>query len=346
MKVFSADDLRTVGTKIFVACGSQPQEAAIVADELVESNLLGYDSHGIIRCGTYVDFVLTGRVKPGAPLHVVQETPVTAIVDCGLNFGQVSATQMVEIAVTKAQESGVAYVVSKNCCHVGRLGSYVQKVAARGMVGISTCNNRKIGHVVAPWGGREGRLGTNPLAFAAPTKGWPAVLDMSTCAIPEGKLYLAREEGKSVPPGCIRDAAGNPTTDPNAFYGPPQGTIVPFGAEFGYKGYGLSMLVEIMGGIMAGEDATIDQPGLNGFSLLVINPEVFCGAAHFTDLVDRLCAYQMSAAPAPGFAEVVVPGLLDFQMRQRRLAEGIPVNDAVWIAVVAAGKRVGVRIDE
>jgi len=316
----------------------------MVADDLVEANLMGYDSHGVMRLETYVDFALTGRVKSGSPLRIVKETPVTAIVDCGLNFGQVSAAQMVNIACAKAKQAGMAYIVAKNCCHVGRLGSYVQKVAELGMLGISTCNNRKIGHVVAPWGGREGRLGTNPLAFAAPTKGWPVVLDMSTSMIPEGKVNLAREERKSVPSGCIRDGVGNPTTDPNAFYGPPRGTILPFGSEYGYKGYGLSMLVEIMGGIMAGEDATVDQPGFNGFSLIAIDPEAFCGATLFTDLVDRLCAYQMSAAPAPGFNEVVVPGVYDFRMREKRLAEGIPVDDNVWNAVVGAARLVGITL--
>jgi hydroxycarboxylate dehydrogenase B len=344
MKNFTADYLRKTVTEIFVGCGCPLSEAAIVADDLVESNLLGYDSHGITRCGTYVEFVFIGRTKPGAPLRILKETPTTAIVDCGLNFGQVSATKIVDLAVGKAKQSGLAYVVSKNCCHVGRLGSYVQKAAEQGLMAIATCNNRKIGHHVAPWGGREGRLGTNPLAYAAPTKGWPVVLDMSTCTIPEGKIHLAKEEGKTIPPGCIRDAAGNPTTDPKVFYGPPMGTILPFGAEFGYKGYGLSMMVEILGGIMAGEDATIDQPGANGFAMIAIDPDAFCGVKSFTDLVDRLCAYQMSSAPAPGFNEVVVPGIYDFRMREKRLANGIPVDDNVWKVVVEAAKRVGVTI--
>jgi uncharacterized oxidoreductase len=227
---------------------------------------------------------------------------------------------------------------------VGRLGGYVQKVAEQNMAGIATCNNRKVGHIVAPWGGREGRLGTNPFAFAAPTRTWPMVLDMSTCMIPEGKVYLASKEGKSVPTGCIRDASGNPTTDPKAFYGPPQGTILPFGSQYGYKGYGLSMMVEILGGIMAGEDATVDQPGFNGFSLIAIAPDAFCGEQRFATLVDRLCAYQMSSPPAPGFNEVVVPGVYDFRMREKRRAEGIPIDDNVWKTVVDAGHRVGVKV--
>jgi hydroxycarboxylate dehydrogenase B len=346
MKTFTPDYLRKVGTDIFIGCGAPPDEAAIVADDLVESNLLGYDSHGIIRCETYVEFVVNKKVLPGAPFRVLKETPVTATVDCGLNFGQVSATKMAEIACEKAAHSGMAYIVCKNGCHVGRLGSYVQKVADRGMFGIATSNNRKIGHVVAPWGGREGRLGTNPFAYAAPTKSWPVVLDMSTCMIAEGKVYLAQQEGKSVPPGCVQDVNGNPTTDPNVYFGPPHGTVLTLGApQFGYKGFGLSMMMEIMGGIMAGEDATEHQPGFNSFSVIVVDPDFYCGRDLFRELVDRFCDYQMSAAPAPGFKEVVVPGVYDFRMREKRMAEGIPVDEQVWKMVVDSGKRVGVTIE-
>jgi LDH2 family malate/lactate/ureidoglycolate dehydrogenase len=347
MKVFSADYLRKVGTDIFLGCGAPPQEASLVADDLVESNLLGYDSHGIIRCETYVEFVVTGKVKPGAPIRLLKETPVTAVVDCGLNFGQVSATRMTEIACAKAEQSGLAFVISTNGCHVGRLGRYVQKAAEQGLLAIATSNSRKIGHVVAPWGGREGRLGTNPFAYAAPTRHWPVVLDMSTCMIAEGKVYLARQENKSVPPGCIQDAAGNPTTDPHVYFGPPHGTILTLGApQFGYKGFGLSMLMEIMGGIMAGQDGTEHQPGFNSFTILAVNPEFYCGKECFRQLVDRFCAYQMSAAPAPGFREVVVPGIYDFRMREKRLAEGIPVDDNVWKMILDSARRVSVTIRE
>jgi hydroxycarboxylate dehydrogenase B len=346
MKIFTPEYLREVGTKIFIGCGCPADEAAIVADDLVESNLLGYDSHGIIRCETYVEFVVNGKVKPGAPIRILKETPVTATVDCGLNFGQVSATKMAEIACEKAEKMGMAYVVSKNGCHVGRLGAYVQKVAERGLLGIATSNNRHFGHVVAPWGGREGRLGTNPFAYAAPTKGWPVVLDMSTCMIAEGKVYLYKQEGKSAPPGCLQDAAGNPTNDPETYFGPPHGTILTLGAPlFGYKGFGLSLMMEIMGGIMAGEDGTVDQPGFNSFTITAINPEFYCGKEKFRELVDKMCAYQMSSAPAPGFKEVVVPGVYDFRIKEKRLAEGIPVDENVWKMIVDSGKRVGAVVE-
>jgi uncharacterized oxidoreductase len=346
MKNFTPDFLRKAGTQIFMGCGSPPDEAAVIADDLVESNLLGYDSHGIIRCETYVEFVVGKKVVPGAPIRVMKETPTTATVDCGLNFGQVTATKMVDLACEKAAKSGMAYIVCQNGTHVGRLGSYVQKVAERGMLGIATSNNRKIGHVVAPWGGREGRLGTNPFAYAAPTNGWPVVLDMSTCMIAEGKVYLAMQEGKSVPPGCVQDADGKPTTDPNVYFGPPHGTVLTLGAPgFGYKGFGLSMLMEIMGGIMAGQDGTEHQSGFNSFSVIAIDPEFYCGREVFRELVDRFAAYQMSSAPAPGFKEVVVPGVYDFRLKEKRLAEGIPVDDQVWKMVVESGQRIGVNVE-
>jgi hydroxycarboxylate dehydrogenase B len=205
--------------------------------------------------------------------------------------------------------------------------------------------------MVVPWGGREGRLGTNPIAFAAPTKGWPVVLDMSTCMIPEGRIRVALYQGAQLPENCIQDPDGNPITDPARFYSQdssniPLGTILPFGApRFGYKGYGLAMMIEIMGAIMSGEDATVDHNRSNGISLIVIDPDHFCGVDLFRELVDRFCAYQMSSKPAPGFREVVVPGVYDFRAREKRLAEGIPIEDGVWKEVVEAATEIGVCVN-
>jgi uncharacterized oxidoreductase len=257
---------------------------------------------------------------------------------------------MVDLGCQKAKACAIACILSKNSFHIGRLGSYVQKVAERGMFGFLACNSRQKAHVVVPFGGREGRLGTNPLAFAAPTKGWPIVLDMSTCMIAAGKIDMALFEGKQLPEGCIQDAAGNPTTDPRKFYGPKGellGTMLPLGSpHFGYKGYGLSMMTEILGGILGGEDATVDHNRSNGVSLIVIDPDHFCGANLFKDLVDRFCDYQMSSKPAEGCSEVVVPGIYDFRKRDQRLAEGIPIDERIWTQLVAAAAEIGVRTED
>jgi hydroxycarboxylate dehydrogenase B len=340
MKVFSADELRKFAADFFTACGSPPSEALLVADHLVESNLMGYDSHGIVRCIEYLACVRDGRGKPGAPIKIIKESPSTAIIDGGLNWGPVTMNVMADVACEKAKNSGISCVLSKNCFHIGRAGSYVQKAAQRGMFGLLASNSRKKAHVVVPWGGREGRLGTNPLAFAAPSKGWPVVLDMSTCMIAAGKIDLAIFEEKQLPEGCIQDAEGNPTTDPKTFYGPHGeflGTLLPLGSpRFGYKGYGLSMMTEILGSILGGEDAAVDHNRSNGVALIVIHPDHFCGVELFKELTDRFCEYLMSSKPAKGFKEVVVPGTYDFRMREKRLAEGIPIDERIWEQLTAA----------
>jgi hydroxycarboxylate dehydrogenase B len=347
MKIFTADYLRKFVTDFFTAAGATPEEALLVADNLVDSNLMGYDSHGVMRCMEYLDCVRDGRLKLRAPVKVVKETPSTAVVDCGLNFGPVSMKVMVDVGCEKAKAHGISCVLSQNSFHIGRLGSYVQKVAERGMFGFLACNMRAKVHVVVPWGGRDGRLGTNPMAFAAPTNGWPIVLDMATSMIAAGKIVMALLEGKQLPENCIQDSEGNPSTDPSAFYGPNYkilGTMLPLGAPgFGYKGYGISMMMEILGSILGGEDATVDQPRSNGLALIVIDPEFFCGADLFKELVDKFCAYQTTSRPAKGFEEVVVPGTYDFRLKEKRLAEGIPIDEKIWDQLVEAAAGLGVK---
>lgn len=346
MLTMSADYLRKVGTGIGVGFGAPRAEAEIVANELVESNLMGFDSHGIIRYTDYYTNVQKGKLIPGAPIKIVKETPTTALVDCGLNFGAVGASRMADIACEKAQSVSIACVVSRNCNHVGRLGAWVQQVAERGMFAMATANGGKTGHIVAPWGGKAGRLATNPMAYAAPTSGYPIVLDMATCMIAEGKVRMLMHEGERVPPGCVQDPGGNPITDPVVFYGPPHGTIKPFGSEYGYKGYGLSLMVEILGAAMAGEYSSREGMYTNGFCLIAVDPEAFSGREFFRELMDDLVAYHASTPPAPGFDEVVLPGTYEFRTKEKRLAEGIPVRDEVWKLVCEVAAKVNVDVEQ
>jgi uncharacterized oxidoreductase len=336
--------MRQVGIDLLAACGASREEAGIVADELVEASLMGLDSHGVMRYIQYAEDALSGKIKPGAPIRIVKETDTTAIVDAGLAFGPVSATRMVEIACDKAERHNVSCVVSQNGQHVGRLGTYVTKCAQRGFVALATVNSSKHGHWVVPWGGREGRLATNPLAFAAPTAGRPIVLDMSTAMIAEGKIRVLRQAGKPVPEGCILAADGTPTTDPAVFYGPPHGSILPFGSQNGYKGFGLSLMVEILGGLLAGMATSQDHPYINGLCITAINPQAFCGRERFVELTEDLKAYMLNTPPAPGHERVVMPGQLDDEMHERRLRDGIPVAENTWEAIVAVARKVSVTL--
>jgi uncharacterized oxidoreductase len=244
---------------------------------------------------------------------------------------------MAQIVAAKAKETTIACVVSRRCHHVGRLGTWVQKLSARGMFGFAVANSARHGHWVTPWGGREGRLATNPLAWSVPTSGDPITHDMSTSMIAEGKVRHLLQSGGEVPAGSILDAQGNPTTDPRALYGPPHGTILPFGSpSLGYKGFGLALLVEILGSTLAG--VAIPKEGEesgygNGFFILAIDPGPLCGADVFRTLIDELSAYVTSSPPQPGKEGVIMPGALDLRRRSERLAAGIPVADETWALI-------------
>lgn len=346
VRIFPHAYLRKLGIDLFTACGSPAEEAAIAADVLVDASLMGLESHGVVRVAQYVNDALEGKVKPGAPVTIVKESPTTAVVDCGFNFGPVSAKRMVDIVCNKSEQNKIAAVVSRNSHHVGRLGAYVQMIAERNLFGLAMANSSKHGHWVVPWGGAEGRLATNPIAYGVPSCGRPLIMDMSTSMISEGKIRVLKDAGKSVPPHCIQDADGNPATDPRAFYGPPHGTIKPFGAELGYKGFGLGLLVEILGGVMAGEATNQDLPYVNGLCLIALDPDAFCGRERFKNLIEDLTAYVTSSRPAPGYDRVVMPGELDFRTYDQRIASGIPVADETWQKLLRAAGRLKVRIEE
>jgi hydroxycarboxylate dehydrogenase B len=343
-QLLSAQQLRRIGIELFGACGAPPAEADIVARELVDASLMGLDSHGVVRYAFYVDEVRNGHIHPGAPWHVVKETPTSAVLDFQHNFGPLNATRLVEIVRLKAQQAHMACGVSLHSHHIGRLGATVQKLAEGGLFGFAVVNSYKGGHWVVPWGGRAGRLATNPLAYAVPTSGRPVVLDMSTSMIAEGKIRVLMHQGKPVPPGCILDGAGRPTTDPRAFYGPPHGTILPLGGALGYKGFGLSLLVEVLGSLLAGEALSDEYRYMNGLCVMALDPEAFCGRERFRQLMDDLCAYVTSSPPAEGSAEVVMPGTLDYRTYDRRLAEGIPVDDETWRIIGESATKVGVSL--
>ena len=301
MNTFPASRLHELGVELFVACGAPDEEAETVAAHLVEASLMGIDSHGVVRYIWYVKQCLEGGIRPGAPVEVVRDNGQLALVDCGMNFGQVGARRMVEWVRDRALEGGIAFAVSRHCHHVGRLGAYPQALAEAGLFGFAVANSQRHGHFVVPWGGREGRLATNPLAWSAPTltRDRPILLDMSTSMTPEGKVRTALHAGQTLPAGRVLDADGHPTTDPAAFYGdddgPPAGAILPFGGDLGYRGFGLGLLVEILGASIAGVELGDghDIPYINGFSLLAINPATITGEANrFSALTEELKLIQ------------------------------------------------------
>ncbi|MEX2261415.1 MAG: Ldh family oxidoreductase [Bryobacteraceae bacterium] len=339
----SHDSLLRLATEVFQATGAPASEAQVVADHLVTASLMGYDTHGVMRIPQYVDDVKKGVIVPGAAIGIEKETQTTAVVDCGWNFGQVGGIGTIDTAIGKAREWHTATVVARRCNHAGRLGTYTARAAEQGFLAIGVCNSPRHGHFVVPWGGREGRLATNPISFAVPSNsGPPIVADFSTAEASEGAIRLHRNQEKELPDGWIVNAEGRDSNNPADFYGPPRGAILPFGGKRGYRGFALSLLVEVLGGLLGGSRITATQPG-NGLGFIVVDVAAFVGTGEFDDMTHELRAYIKSAAAAPGFDEVMLPGEPDYRMREERLKNGIPIDENTWGQIEEAAGSVGVR---
>ncbi len=344
MPTLKADDLEKISAEIFLAAGVPEDEAALMGEELVYANLMGVDSHGIIRIPQYITAIEQGEIVPGATTKVVKETATTALIEGGDNFGQVVALRALEIALNKARTHHVSCVLAHRCNHVGRLGAYPQRAAEQDMICLATATWPIKGHAVTPFGGREARLATNPIAYGVPTQAQPLLSDFATSVMAEGKIRVLRNKGGCLPDQAVLDAEGKVTHDPNDFYGPPRGAILPFGGDVGYKGYALSLLVEILGGTLAGSLIDDETRLGNGLCLLVINPAAFTELSHFKHLIAGMFRYMKETPPAEGFEEVFLPGELDFQTVARRQAEGISLDDRTWDHIKQAGQSVGVKV--
>jgi len=284
MVTIDTETLRAFCRQIFISAGASGDEAEIVADSLITSNLLGHDSHGIIRVMQYVRDMREGRIVPGAELGVLKETDTTLLLDGNWNFGQVNTRRAMEKAIEKARKSEVVQMGLRRANHIGRLGEYTQQAAESGMLGLMMVTNSGAGQIAVPFGGTRGRLATNPISFAAPWKdGQCLVLDMTTSIVPEGKIRVIKNKGERVPEGWMLDSQGRPTTDPNDLYTSPRGSVFPLGGVMAHKGFGLSLMVEVFAGLMSG--AGIVRPGAdrvaNGIFALVMDIEAFMPSGTF-----------------------------------------------------------------
>ncbi len=339
MPIFSAAQLRKVAADTLHAAGAIAAEAQVVADALVEANLEGHDSHGVVRVPEYVTWMEEGRINHGAKMEIQKETAAFAVIDGNWGWGQVIGKQAMEVAIQKASDIGTGVVSVHNCNHLGRVGDYPTMAAKKEMAAILFVNTHGGGKLVAPWGGRERRLSANPIAAAIPrSTGEPFVLDISTCAIAGGKLHIMRNAGKPVPPNCIIDAAGRPTVDAAAYFGPPEGALLPMA---GHKGFGLALMCDMLAGALSGAGCsrpTTTRVG-NAFFAVVINLSLFRDRGNFDADVDQLTDYMKSCPLAPGFDEVLIPGEPERRTRRVREKEGIPVDEGTWTEVVGTANK-------
>lgn len=337
MPTVSAEALRRLTAAILERTGTPAAPAEALSASLVDANLAGHDSHGVLRMTFYIASVRRGDVDPAATPTVAKRDRATATIDARRGWGQPAMRLAAETAIGLAAEFGVGAAVVNRCFHIGRVAPYVEAIAAAGMIGIAMANT---GPSVTAYGGRTTVTGTNPFAWALPrADGRPPVcLDIATAVVAEGKLRVAQSKGLAGPPGHLLDAAGDPTTNPDDFYR--GGALLPFG---GHKGGGLNVLAQYLGYALAGMDPTgvEEAAGANGPFALAIDIAPFTPMASFLSAVEKQSAAITASPPADGFATVRLPGDLELETRAERLAAGIPVPDPIWAELTTLAAEVG-----
>ena len=312
MPTLTAAQLTQICRNVFRKWGVSEAEAEIVTQSMVDANRVGHDSHGVIHLPKYVRELEAGLIQPGTPIEIVQESASIAVLDGHWGFGPVIATRAVEIAIQKAKQTDVSTVAVSRCNEVGRLGGYASLAADAGMIGLLMANDHGGGTCVAPHGGTEGRLSTNPIACAVPICGkQPIVLDMATSVVASGKLRLKQHQGEALPPEWRVNADSE--------------VLVPFG---GYKGFGLSVIVDILAGALTGAGCSRSRDARvgNGLFVMVFNIASFRDFPGFSAEIERFIAYLKSEE----CADIRVPGERGFQEQRKRERMGIPIDAETW----------------
>ena len=335
-----AETLKRQIAEIYRAWGMSEEHIATTVDLMVEADLRGIDSHGIGMVPAYDGYRREGKVKVQPDIRIVKEGPTFVLIDAGQSLGHVPARTAMSMAIEKCAETGIGFGSVRNSNHFGAAGVYSTMALERGFVGIAVTGTTQ--RSVVPTFAREPMFSTNPIAFAAPAaQNEPYSLDMATSTVAVGKLQIARRAKKPIPVGWAVNANGEPEQDPAAAVASTPKRLTPLGGTRtlgSHKGYGLAMVVEILGSILSGSgvggrDLKTGQPGpaINvGHFFLSLDPAFFRGEpAAFTADMDRLIDYLHATPPADPDRPVLVAGEPEWRERERRLRDGIPMTDTL-----------------
>jgi LDH2 family malate/lactate/ureidoglycolate dehydrogenase len=335
------DDLRRLAVAALTGAGAAQQHAVWTADILVEGDLMGLGTHGVLRLLLYCERLGLGGIDGAATIAVERKAPSLALVDGDNGLGPAVAMSALEAGLAMVADTGIAYVGCRNSNHLGALAPYGLKACERGTVMIGGTNAST---TIAPWGGREARLGNNPLTIAAPCPTAPHfLLDMAMSVAARGKIRQARDAGGSIPEGWAVDAAGKPTTDPAAALG---GFLLPFGA---HKGSGLSQAVDLLSGVLSGARFLTDitawtdfpeQPSGTGHFFLLIDPRRLLGGDAYDAAVTRFRSLVQGTPAADPAQPVQLPGEREQRRRDKALREGLvlPGDLMAKIEALASGQ--------
>ncbi|WP_211874380.1 Ldh family oxidoreductase [Plastoroseomonas arctica] len=351
------DRIRAQISNILLAWGMAPDLAATTTEAMAETDLLGVDSHGISMLMTYEKRLHEGVLNLTLAPRIERRTACTALVDGGAGLGHPVSCFAMNLAVDMAMAEGVGVVGVHRSNHFGAAGVYARIAARRGAIGLVTSATR--GVTMVPTRGTAPVLGTNPIAFAAPAKRHlPFVLDMATTTTAANKIKVYNLNEKPLPPGWVLDAQGQPVTDSQRgyeiVYDEPEGGLSPLGGTpimGSHKGYGLAMMVHILGGTLVGSSFSPirnrtkngNEPDDIGHFFMALNPTVFRPPGEFEDDLDAVID-ELHATPASDPTKpVLVAGEPEDQERQRRLEHGIPIPPALDAHIRAICNRSGAQ---
>ena len=343
---FGERPLAAFAEDVLVGIGATPAAAEIVAASLLAADRRGVHTHGFVRLPSYCADARSGRIAVAAVPRLERESGPVAMIDGAGGFGAVTGAAGMDEAIARAERHGVGFVTTRGGNHFGAAAFYALRAVERGLIGIAATSTPA---VMAPSGGAEARIGNNPLAVAAPAPAGmpPFVLDLAQSAVSRGRIKLAELAGEEIPAGWALDAAGRATTDPTAALA---GALLPFGS---YKGYGLAVAVEVLTGVLAGGElgpelinasltgsassGSATRVGTVGSLYIAVDPGRFVGRKEFAARIGRLHEIVKGTPPAPGFAEVLVPGELEARAEADADRAGIELDAATIAALEELG---------
>ena len=347
-----ADILSRLVSDIFTAAGCSVAEAGRIGHYLTESNLSGHESHGVLRVPRYLHWLGEGKIARDQDISIVSENDVLAVLDGNFGFGQTVGPQAVRLGMEKAAKNGLSLIALRNSGHLGRIGDWAEMAAAEGLISIYFVNTSGLGLLVAPFGGAERRMSTNPVCIGIPAAdGKSMVLDFATSIVAEGKVLNALGGGKPLPAGALVDGDGTLSTDPALIYGVSDSTQ-PLDVRSGsgairamgeHKGSGLSFMCEILAGALTGSGCS--TPGTeqlaNGMLSIYVVPDFLATADDFAAELNEYVTFFRSARPAEEGGEVLCPGDAEARNRTQRLAEGVPLPGSTWQSLLQAAEEAG-----
>ncbi len=343
MGAIDADTLRSYCQQLLQAKGVPEVEAWRSADNLVDADLKGVESHGVSRMANYLQRLSVGIVAAKGEHRIIRESPGTALIDACNSMGAEAGTRAMGVAIAKAENVGVSFVTAYNSNHYSAAAYFAQMALEKDMIGFTATNGPAR---VAPWGGKSPMFGTNPFAIAIPAgRHFPIIVDMATCVVARGKIILAAKKQEPIPLGWARDRDGQDTTDAQAAL---DGTVLPFG---GPKGYAISTVIEVLTGILSGSLFTtaiydvvsdFDNPNMASHCFGALNIAAFQEPSAFKASIDEFISSVKESPAGAGVDEIFLPGEIELRTKEKRLRDGIPLPEVTLRELRQAGEESGI----